>query len=168
VTQVLAENELQYILARIRQKTYAFTFRLNYNITPDISIQYYGSPFVSSGIYDDFKRAADAGDTDLADRTHTFTESEISYDASSKTYTVNEGTRTYSFNNPDFSFREFRSNLVARWEYRPGSTLYLVWENNRRSRDSDYYSSLRYNMDELFSTAPTNVFMIKVSFWLGM
>jgi len=168
VTQKLVDNELQYILARIKQKTYVFTFRFNYNITPDISIQYYGSPFVSSGVYSDFKRAADAGSSELSERTHTFTDSEIDYDESSQTYTITEGTKTYSFNNPDFSFREFRSNLVARWEYRPGSTLYLVWENSRRSRDNAYYSSLGYNLDELFGETPTNIFMVKMSFWLGM
>lgn len=167
VTQQLADAEWQYILARIRQQTYNLTLRLNYNITPDISIQYYGSPFISSGTYSDFKRADEADASNPANRVYTFTESEISYDEPSDTYTVQEGTKNYSFSNPDFSFREFRSNLVARWEYRPGSTLYLVWENNRRSQDNVYYASVDDNLDELYSVSPTNIFMVKLSFWLG-
>jgi hypothetical protein len=168
VTQETADRELQYIMAKIRQKTYNFTLRFNYNLTPDISIQYYGSPFISSGRYNDFKRAADAHSKVATERYHVFAGSEISYDQASDKYYVNEGTRHYSFDDPDFSFREFRSNLVARWEYRPGSTLYLVWENNRTSNNSTYYSSLGSNFGYLFDYKPTNIFMVKMSFWLGM
>jgi hypothetical protein len=168
ITQVSANKELQYIMARIHQQTYNCTLRLNYNITPDISIQYYGSPFISTGSYSDFKKAADTHARDIEKRYHSFTESELSYDIPSNVYHVNEGTLHYAFDNPDFSFREFRSNLVARWEYRPGSTLYLVWENNRTNNSDVYYSSLDRNIDYLLNYKPTNIFMIKLSFWLGM
>jgi hypothetical protein len=168
VTQKQTSTDIRYIMAHIKQETYSVTLRLNYNITPDISIQYYGSPFISTGIYDDFKKSLDAGADDINDRYHSFTDSEISYDQPSNSYQVNDGPDTYSFNNPDFSFREFRSNLVARWEYRPGSTIYLVWENNQYSRDHVYYSSLSENLGDLFGGAPTNVFMVKMSFWLGI
>ena len=167
VTQKPTISGQQYIMARIKQQTYSLTLRFNYNITPDISIQYYGSPFVSSGKYSDFKKAADAHAKEPGDRYHSFTEAEISYDESTSSYIVNDGAVVYGFSNPDFSFMEFRSNLVARWEYRPGSTLYLVWENNRNSRQSHYVPSYGENLDELFSGRPTNVFMVKLSFWLG-
>ncbi len=168
VNQKMAGSELTYIMGRIKQQTYAWTFRFNYNITPDISIQYYGSPFISSGKYTDFKRAADTHAGEINDRYHSYTDDEISFNESNNSYTVNEGNGSYTFGNPDFSFRQYRSNLVARWEYRPGSTIYLVWENNRNSRESAYNSSLSYNMNELFGVQPTNVFMVKVSFWLGL
>ena len=168
VTQKPMEGEMQYVMARIKQQTYNLTLRLNYNITPDISIQYYGSPFVSSGIYDNYKRSADSHSNNLSERYHAYTDAEISFDKPSDTYTVTEGTGSFSFSNPDFSFQEFRSNLVARWEYRPGSTLYLVWENNRTSRTGNYYSSLNQNLDALYAVPPTNVFMVKMSFWLGI
>jgi hypothetical protein len=168
VAQESTNTGMQYILARINQQTYNFTLRVNYNITPDISIQYYGSPFISSGNYSHFKRAADAKASSLNNRTHTFTEGEISFDKLAGTYNITEGTNNYEFNKPDFSFREFRSNLVARWEYRPGSALYLVWENNRRSSDNVYYASINHNLNDLFGAAPTNVFMVKMSFWLGI
>ncbi len=168
VTQKKAENELKYIMARIRQQTYSFTFRFNYNITPDISIQYYGSPFISVGTYSDFKRTANPHAGNLKDRYHSYTDTEIQFNQLTNTYSVNEGTASYTFSNPDFSFRQFRSNLVARWEYRPGSTIYLVWENNRNSMGSDYISSFSHNFNNLFEVQPTNVFMVKISFWLGI
>ena len=84
---------MRYILAHIKQQTYSVTLRLNYNITPDISIQYYGSPFISTGIYDDFKKTLDAGADDINDRYHSFTESEISFDQATNSYHVNRWIR---------------------------------------------------------------------------
>jgi hypothetical protein len=168
VAQKKAADELRYLMGRIRQNTYNFTFRFNYNITPDLSIQYYGSPFISCGIYNDFKRAADTHSRKIGDRYHSFTDEEISFTEAENSYTVNEGSVSYKFSNPDFSFRQFRSNLVVRWEYHPGSTIYLVWENNRNSRESHYLPEYFDNMQELFRMQSTNVFMIKVNFWLGL
>jgi hypothetical protein len=168
VSKQPAESGEINIMALIRQQTYSFTFRINYNITPDISIQYYGNPFVSSGIYSDYKRPADPRAKNITERYHSYTSSEITFDESENAYNVSEGSDSYSFGNPDFSFREFRSNLVGRWEYRPGSTIYLVWENNRTNRGNEYISSFGQNLDELFMSQPANIFMVKVSFWLGL
>lgn len=168
VTQKMADSDLRYIMGQISQETYSFTFRFNYNITPDISVQYYGSPFISYGKYNDFKRATNTHSGNIKDRYHSYTDQEISLDELKNTYIISEGVAYYTFGNPDFSFRQFRSNLVARWEYRPGSAIYLVWENNRNSRESDYFSSLNYNLNELFGVQPTNVFMVKISFWFGL
>jgi hypothetical protein len=168
VTQKITDNGLRYLMGKIEQSTYNFTFRFNYNITPDLSIQYYGSPFVSCGNYDDFKRADDTHSGNIQERYHSFTDEELELNETNNSYTVNEGSISYSFNNPDFSFRQFRSNLVMRWEYHPGSTIYLVWENNRNSKGSYYLPEYFDNMEELFRMQSTNVFMIKVSFWLGL
>jgi hypothetical protein len=168
ITQVSSAWGKQYILGRISQNTYNLTLRFNYNITPDISIQYYGSPFVSNGSFTDLKKATNTRADDRKERYHSFTVDEVSYDPLTNNYFVNENGINYSFNRPDFSFREFRSNLVARWEYLPGSTLYLVWENNRRSRESAYYPSLDKNIGELFGVNPTNIFMVKLSYWFAI
>jgi hypothetical protein len=167
VSQKKPDNDFRYLVGRIRQNTYNFTFRFNYNITPDLSIQYYGSPFISCGSYNNFKRTADTHSGNIEERYHSFTDEEISFNEAENSYTVNEGSVSYSFGNPDFSFRQFRSNLVMRWEYHPGSTIYLVWENNRNSRESYYLPDYFDNMNELFGVKSTNVFMVKVSFWLG-
>jgi len=168
VAQKEVNESIQYVMARIKQQTYSLTLRFNYNITPDISIQYYGSPFISCGSYSDFKHAADTHSSDINNRYHTFTGAEIAYDKPAGIYNVTDGINTYSFNQPDFSFREFRSNLVIRWEYRPGSTIYLVWENSRHSRDNAYFYSLNHNLNDLFGSSPVNVIMVKLSYWFGI
>jgi hypothetical protein len=168
VAQKMTEIDIRHIMGRIKQQTFDFTFRFNYNVTPDLSVQYYGSPFISTGRYNNFKYAADPHSANLDERYHSYIGEEISYNDAENTYNVDEGTATYTFINPDFSFRQFRSNFVVRWEYKPGSTLYFVWENNRNSRDSFYVPSFGNNLSELFGVVPTNVFMVKISYWLGL
>ncbi|MCU0408629.1 MAG: carbohydrate binding family 9 domain-containing protein [Bacteroidales bacterium] len=168
VTQKMSGDDLRYILGKINQETYSMTFRLNYNITPDLSVQYYGSPFVSSGKYDDFKRAEDTHSRIEDERYHSFTESEISYDEASNNYTVTEGSGQYSFKNPDFSFRQFRSNLVAKWEYRLGSFIYLVWSREKTgfTRNSELSAGESYR--ELRSVYPENIFLVKLNYWFSL
>jgi hypothetical protein len=167
VTQISMQEGLRYLLGRIGQNTYNFTLRFNYNITPDLSIQYYGSPFISCGRYNNFKSAVNAHSKNTNERYHNFTDEELSFNELANNYLLFEGHYMYDFNNPDFSFRQFRSNLVMRWEYHPGSTIYLVWENNRNSRDNYYIPDYFDNMNKLFGVQATNVFMVKISFWLG-
>ena len=132
----------RYVLGHIDQTTHSLTIRLNVSLTPDLTIQYYGSPFVSSGSYTAFKKTTDTVAAQYEDRFHVYGPDEIAFVPEDNTYVVQEaeggpGSR-YSFGNPSFSFRQFRSNLVARWEYKPGSALYVVWSQGRTS-DSDLY-----------------------------
>jgi hypothetical protein len=73
-----------------------------------------------------------------------------------------------TFENPDFNFRELRSNLVARWEYRPGSVFYLVWTHNRTSGESITNHSLDYNINQLFDQHASNVFLVKFNYWFSL
>ena len=80
-----------------------------------------------------------------------------------------DGGMDYEFGDPDFDFREFNSNLVVRWEYEPGSLVYLVWAQGRGDyaldrRDFDFARGLR----DVFDTHPQNIFLIKVSRWLSL
>ncbi len=163
-------GEDRFILADIDQKSLGITFRLNYSVTPDLSIQYYGQPFVSAGKYTEFKKAADTRADSYFERFHQFSDSEINYKAEDDEYGIDEdgdGASDYSFENPDFNRREFNSNLVIRWEYSPGSTLFLVW-SQYRDGDSDI-GKLAYgnNMENLFRVHPHNVFLIKFNKWLS-
>jgi hypothetical protein len=119
-------------------------------------------------LYDQFKRSDVAGSFNLNNRTHAYTGDEINYHDAENTYEVTAGLNNFTFGNPDFSFREFRSNLVFRWEYRRGSTLYFVWENRSQSRENAYHSSYGQNLQNMFDAEPVNVFMIKMNFWLGL
>ena len=162
---IINADEATYVMGRMRQETYGFTFRLQGNITPDLSIQYYGSPFTSTAQYDRFKYATNTLSRTYSERFQEFSPEQISY--ADGMYSVGTGAQAGSFKDPNFSFNEFRSNLVARWEYLPGSTLYLVWEHNRSGRMPVYQPGWGSNLDNIWRIAPTNTFMLKLNYWIG-
>jgi hypothetical protein len=167
ITTLDQDDGKKYIFSRIDQNTLGLTCRLNLSLTPDLSIQLYGQPFISSGGYSDFKRITDSRAEEYADRFHSFTGDEIDYDPSGNEYSVDEnldGVVDYSFGKPDFNFLQFRMNLVARWEYIPGSTLYVVWTQGRTDSRSMSDFSITEGMQDLFSLHPHNIFLIKFSY----
>ncbi len=161
-------SDKRYIFGKIDQNTFALVFRLNFSLTPNLSIQYFGQPFVSAVRYTDFKKITQPRANRYEDRFHTFTDSEICYDRENEEYLVDEtgdGVTDYSFGKPDFNFREFLSNLVIRWEYRPGSTLYLVWSQNRRGIEGFGDFDWSRDIPAIFDSASDNVFLIKLNYW---
>ncbi|NIV93149.1 hypothetical protein GWN42_10190, partial [candidate division KSB1 bacterium] len=161
----------RFIFGRLNQKTLGITIRLDYSITPDLSIQYYGQPFISAGQYSEFKRITQSRDPVYDERFHIFANEELGFDAENGEYDFDEdlnGSFDYSIGNPDFNFRQFRSNLVVRWEYNPGSTLFLVWTQERTSSDEHGDFSFSNDLSDLFDESATNVFLIKVSRWFSL
>jgi hypothetical protein len=161
----------RYLFAELNQKTLFFTFRVNYTINPELSIEYYGQPFISAGKYINFKKITQPNAGTFNERFHVFGPEEISYDSESNTYNISEAGAagsTYSVSNPDYNFRQFRSNLVVRWEYHPGSTLYLVWSQGRTGSDTNGLFSYGSDMKSLFSVTPQNIFLIKLSYWFAL
>jgi hypothetical protein len=163
-------DNLQYVAPRIMghmdQETYGLTMKLQANITPDVSLQFYGSPFTSVATFSRFKEAADTRSKVYGERFHTFDPQALSYNEG--IYTAEGQQGNVSFANPDFSFNEFRSNLVARWEYLPGSTLYFVWEHHMSDRSNRYLSGWRSNLDRMSGLPATNTFMIKLNYWFTL
>ena len=168
-TQV--NNDSRYVFAELDQKTVSFTFRLNYTFTPELSLEYYGQPFISAGKYTNYKRTTNPNADIFRDRYRNFSASEISYNATDKTYSIDEGSNgntDYSFDNPDFNFKQYRSNFVVRWEYLPGSTLFLVWSQGRTGSTTDGSFDYGRDMNKLFGIQPHNVFLIKFSYWFSI
>ncbi len=160
-------SEKRYILGTIDQQTLGFTFRLDLNLTPELSVQYYGSPFVSRGAYSDFKRVTDPEAKDFNERFSILTDPIISgnvlgFDEN------NDMIPDYDVYNPDFNFYQFRSNLVARWEYSPGSFIYLVWSGERTGRNNYSNASLGDSYDLLRDVFPNNIFLIKLNYWFSL
>jgi len=156
----------RYLFGTIDQKTLGLTLRLSYSLTPDLTIQYYGMPFLSAGRYGEFKRITDSRAKVSASRYRLLGET-ASYDAAAKRYSADEdgdGAADYSFGNPDFNFRQFRSNLVLRWEYVPGSALFVVWSQGRTGYLADGSFDFGRDFDGLFGVHPTNVFLVKFSY----
>lgn len=163
-------GEPRYIFAQIDQKTLSFTFRLNYTITPDLSIQYYGQPFISSGKYAKYKRVTEPHANRFSDRFSIFDGGQIAVNDVDGTFDIDEDFNSsvdYNFSQPNFNFREFRSNLVVRWEYRRGSTIYFVWSQGRSSSGSNGNFSYGNDMHDLFGTKAHNVFLIKLNYWFS-
>jgi hypothetical protein len=160
-----------YVFARIRQTTTSMTVRLNYTFTPDLSLQLYAQPFISAGRYTEFKEVADprAGDYDA--RFTTYPVAQLSFDSLTGLYTVDrdqDGTPEFSFGRPDFNVHELRSNVVLRWEYRPGSTIFVVWSSGRSGFVRDGSFSFSRDARRLFDAPATNVFLVKVNYWLNL
>ena len=156
----------KYILGKINQHTLGITFRIDYNLTPELSIQYYGSPFASVGRYSDFKAVTNPKADEYSSRY-----SILNPVLNGSNYEVrenNDPTIYYTFSNPDFNFFQFRSNLVLRWEYFPGSQIYLVWSQDRTNYINPGYDSVYGSLNKLRTVYPDNIFLIKINYWFSI
>jgi hypothetical protein len=164
VGRLSADGEPVYLFGRLEQTTVSMTLRADMALTPTLSLQLYAQPFVSAGSFGEFKRVTDPRADRYGDRF-----APVDAEFQNGVYLGDmdgEGT-TVEFGNPDFNFKQFRSNTVLRWEYRPGSTLFLVWSQGRNRFDRD--GSFRFADDarSLFRQEPENVLMIKMNYWLN-
>ena len=167
-----AGDNKRYILSRIDQQIVSMSVRLNYNITPDLTVQYWGQPFLAAMDYSRFKAVTDPRAKTLAGRYHLFSEDEMTYDADNGIYLVDEdldGITDYTFANPDNNYDQFLSNLVFRWEFSPGSALFLVWSQTRSYSDDTGSFSISQNLDNLYtSKKPYDVFLVKFTYRFGL
>jgi hypothetical protein len=164
VSTIEGSSDKQYILGEIYHRTVSFTFRGELFFTPEISLQYYGSPYYAVGDYDHFGRVSDAGASEFANRVESL---DVEFDAGSDSYSFTYNSETWSFQDPDFSFMQFRSNLVFRWEYLLGSTLYLVWAHDRWGQENEFHPVSDITGD-LFNLKGSNIIMIKLNFWFSV
>ena len=135
-----------YPLAHLDQKTLSLTGRVDYTITPDLTLQIYAQPFVSKGTYSNARELANPR--------------AAAYDDRFKPYS---GTLASGFN-----FKQSNSNVVLRWEYRPGSTLFVVWTQGRNDfLRATGTQSLAGDFGDLFTLHPNNTFLVKASYWLN-
>ncbi len=168
-TQYVAEKDYygdpRYVTGEIDNQTFSTSFRINYTINPDLSIQFYAEPFVSIGNYTNFNHITNPVADDLYDRFDLYDENQIKINDG--TYEVDEnrdGSIDYSFDDPDFAFVQYRSNLVVRWEYIPGSEIYLVWSQGTTGY-GDPNDRLWENIDnEIIQQKPENTYLIKVTY----
>jgi len=171
IAQLPALGETRYLFGRIDQTTAALTLRARYSVTPTLSFQLYGSPFVSAGDYSEFREVAEPRAKHFDDRFHTFTGSELTHDESAGTYGVDldsDGSVDLHFADPDFNVKQFRSTAVVRWEYRPGSALFVVWSQGRSQYSPTGNFDLGHDTRQLFQSPSTNVLLVKLNYWLSL
>lgn len=144
-----ATDATHYSFAHLDQHTLSSSVRVEYIATPNLSLQVYAQPFVSSGSYSDPRELS-------------ATPRAASYEARYVPYTPPASAMT------GFNDREFRSNTVVRWEYRPGSTIFFVWTQGRSQYDDQFRRrNWSGNYRDLFSLRPDNTFLVKMSYWLN-
>ncbi len=164
VSNTTYHNTPRTIVGQVRQKTLRFTTRLSYNIAPDLTLQYYGQPYITRPLYDKFAYVSQPLAGKYDDRFHVFSPNEIGL--SNGSYRVDEngdGAADYSFRQPDFNFVQFRSNFIVRWEYKAGSELYLVWsQGNTPDAYADLSTPLAESLfDHAFASEGRNIFLLK-------
>lgn len=157
----------RYVFADIDETSLSTNIRLDWTFTPDISLQLYVRPFISSGNFYNYKEFT----TPRGYEFDTYGSDAGTIDFSNGEYTVDpDGSGpadTFSFGDRDFNFRSIQGNTVFRWEYRPGAIFYLVWQHDRSSfgPENDFYPGRDFR--RLFDAEPTNVFLVKLSYWFG-
>jgi hypothetical protein len=138
-----------HAFAHLDQRTVSFNMRVNYTMTPDLTFEFYGEPFASSGVYTNVREISASPDA-------------WSFDARFQPYTPPPDTET------SFSFRQIRTNAVLRWEYLPGSTLFLVWAHGRdESTENQPRRPWQRDLSGLLDLDADHTFLLKVSYWLN-
>lgn len=146
-----AADAMHYTFAHLDQTTRSATLRFNYTFSPNVSLQVYAQPFVSKGTYSNVRElSATPRASSYADRYITYADTSVTNDPGG------------------FNFKEFQSNVVFRWEYKPGSALFLAWNEGRQGfADEAGTEGWLGDLRDLLSLHPANTFLVKMSYWLN-
>ncbi len=158
----------RYVFADLEQNTLSMDTRLNITFTPTLTFEVYAQPFISSNRFTNFKEFA--APRELNKLVYGTDIGTITSDGN--TYTVDPDgpgpAGPFTFDDPDFTLRSLRGNAVLRWEFRPGSTMFLVWTQSRATTASRGTMDLDRDAGALFDAPAENIFLVKVNYWFGM
>jgi hypothetical protein len=163
-----------FVFGDIRNRSVSLSTRLNYAFTSRLTLELYAQPFVAAGEYADFKEVSDGHADTFDGRFRVYapgTEIDAGEPAQYGVRLDGAGDADFTFGNPDFNFKELRTNAVLRWEYRPGSAVFVVWSHGRSNYVQDGSFGIRRDFGRLFDDAlapPTNVLLIKANYWLNL
>jgi hypothetical protein len=166
----------RYVFGRVQQKTLSMDTRVNMTFTPNLTLEMFAQPFLASGKYSSFKEFAQVRSDHMniygRDNGSTIVANTDPQTGALTGYTVDPDgpagpAAPFSFDNQNFNIRSLRGTGVLRWEYRPGSTLYFVWTQERNGFDQ--FGDFNFGRDRsaLFRDRPTNIFQIKGTYWIG-
>jgi hypothetical protein len=161
------EDQSHFVFGRIHETDVSMTLRANWTFSPHLTLQAYAQPYIASGRYEELKDVDNPGAPRYADRFHVLAPGEVQLVGDA--YHVMRGTHAFSFDRPDFNFRQLRSTVVLRWEYRPGSTVFAIWSHGRTS-DSFDDGRFKFGRDlsDLGTAASENIVMVKANYWIGL
>jgi hypothetical protein len=169
----------RYLFSDLKRRQFSVETRLNVAFNPRLTLQFYAQPLISAGDYLTYKALAKAETFDFdvfEEGAPTGSGDEVSCvggrtcadDGRRYVDLDGDGTSDVDFSDKDFNIRSLRLNAVLRWEYRPGSTIFFVWQQNRRQRTNIGSFDLGRDLDALQGIEPENVFILKVNYWLGL
>jgi len=163
----------RYVFAYLKSRTWSLDTRINWTFTPNLTLQLYAQPYFSTGDYSSFREFA---------APRTLDKVVYGKDVGSIAFTPGTGgapgrylvdpdgpgpAAPFVFTDPNFAYRSLIGNAVLRWEYRPGSTVYFVWTQNRSGAESAGTFDFARDRAALFRDRPTNIFQVKANFWVG-
>lgn len=140
-------TDTEAVFAPNDQTEVTLTTRVNYILSPNASLQVYMQPLLAAGDYGDLKVLAAPGTFDF------------------NPYVPAGGSSP--FDNPDYNFKSLRLNAVFRWEFRPGSTIYCVWTQQREDHQYPGDFSFGRDLEALFSAPANDIFLVKLTYWIG-
>jgi hypothetical protein len=158
-----AGGPAHFVFARIHETDVSLTLRVNWAFSPHLTLQAYAQPFIAAVHENQFKDVDNPGAARYAERFRLLAPGEFAFD------TMDPNDTVLRFGRPDFNFRQLRSTMVVRWEYRPGSTVFAIWSHGRTSDTfDDGRFQLGRDLSSLGSTASENVVMVKANYWIGL
>ncbi len=164
-----AADSSHYIFGKLNTTTVSMTVRLNITFTPNTSLQLYAEPFMTTGEYAGLREVLDPKAPTFGGRFRDFTDDDLSV-IDGQTWIDVDGDRAGDINvgQPDFRVISLRSNVVLRWEYLLGSTLFLVWQHGRSDVDDNSRCRVWDGIREIFRLPAYNVFVLKANYWLSL
>jgi hypothetical protein len=156
----------RYIFSFVERSTLSARLRLNYALTPDFTVEGYAEPFAASGRFYDFGELAAARSRGMRVYGQSGTGTSITRDSTG--YVVSDDSQTFRLPALDFNRLSFRSNIVLRWEWLPGSTAYLIWQQNRQDQDADTRLIRPRDLWDAARSNGDNILAVKVSYWFGL
>ena len=155
----------RYVFGDIEQTTFALGLRANWTFTPDLTLQLYAQPFVTAGRYAGYKEFRTPGTYDFG--VYGVDKGTIAADGDEFVVAPGDGGEQFAFDDPDFNVRSLRGSAVVRWEYRPGSALFFVWQQQRDGTEAFGDFRLGRDFGAIFREDVQNIFLIKATYWLG-
>ena len=157
----------RYIVAEIDRKTISAEFKIDYTFSPKLSFQAYVQPYLTVGSYSQFKEFERPESYDFVEYGKDENMQIDKDDDGYHLYPNGRDGNSFYIENPDFNYKALVGSAVLRWEFHPGSTLYLVWTHN--GTDEQNAGNLKFNRDveDLFRADADNIFAVKLTYWFG-
>jgi len=170
----------RYLFGELERREFSMQTRVDWAFTPDLTLQVYAQPLISSGNYVQYRQLEKPGTfrfDDFVEGTAVASGDQVLCEGG-RTCETSDGTRwvdfngdgvgDYSFDDKDFNVRSLIGDVVLRWEFRPGSRVFLVWQHNQSQRADVGNFSFGRDFGALFDAPSDDVFILKVDYWIGL